>query len=178
MHKRFTRYAIVTLGMSLGLVHGQNVTVATIASSWPLTVPTSITGLSFNTVEEFSVSYPVGLDTSSYISGKQLNTDFQAALSNYPNPADPPEAILSTVLQAILTKYPQMTGGIMIGTIMGPPQVIGGITIPGTGTLSGTISVTIGTYNPTTGVLGILSRAKPRTNTPVPVTTVRPAASN
>ena len=54
-----------------------------------------------------------------------------------------------------------MTGGIIIGEMSGPPQVIGGIPI-GPGAPMGTISVTIGTYNPTTGLLGILSRSKPR----------------
>jgi hypothetical protein len=41
----------------------------------------------------------------SYISGTQLNKDFQSFLAAYPNQTDPPEAILSTVLQSILSKY-------------------------------------------------------------------------
>jgi hypothetical protein len=163
MRNSLTRSLIVFAGMmSLSLLHGQTTTVATVASSYPLTIPAGMTGLSVNTIELFSVSYPVGLTpVSQYISGAQFNKDFQGFLAAYPNLSDPPEAILSTVLQNILTKYPQITGGYLIGVISGPPTVIGGIPIPGSGTPMGTISVTIGTYNPTTGVITGLARTGP-----------------
>jgi hypothetical protein len=91
------------------------------------------------------VSYPVGLTPGSYISGTQVNTDSQSFLTAYPSQTDPPEAILSTVLQSILKKYPQMTGGTLTGEIAGA-ETVEGITVP-IPDGGGTVSVAIGAYN-------------------------------
>ncbi len=158
---------IVLFGMSVASIYGQDVKVATISSTYPVTVPSTFAGTSFSTTG-ISVSYPVGLTPSSYVSGTQLNTDFQTYLGSYPNPTDPLEAILSTVLQSILNKYPQMAGGSLFGEVSGPctPTVISGITIPCSpgqpGTLLGSVSVVIGTYSSTNGVITGLSRSVPR----------------
>jgi hypothetical protein len=80
-----------------------------------------------------------------------LNTDFQGFLSAYPSLTDPPEAILSSVLQSILTKYSQMTGGSVSGEIAGT-ETIGGTTIP-VATGGGTVSVVIGNYGSGAGAL-------------------------
>jgi hypothetical protein len=119
-----------------------------------VTVPA---GSSFTfTTTNIDVTYPVGLTPNSYISATQLNTDFQAFLTAYPSPTDPPEAILSTVLQAILNKYPQMTGGSLSGelpgTYMGFPLSSGG----------GTVSVSIGNYNLAAYGLSRKPAAKPK----------------
>lgn len=137
--RRFHARFILALCLSAGPLYSQAQTVSAIDSSYPVTVPTG-SSVSFSTAS-INVSYPVGLTPSSYISGTQLNTDFQTYLGSYPSPADPPEAILSTVLQAILSKYPQMTGGSLSGEIGGTYM---GIPIPGGG---GTVTVAIGTYN-------------------------------
>ena len=139
--------------LSFGLLYGQTQNIASINSSYPVTVP-AITGISFSTAN-LSIAYPVGLPAGSYISSTQLNTDFQAILTAYPNPQDPPEAILSTVLQGILNKYPQMVGGTLSGDIGGTYM---GVPIPGGG---GTVTVIIGTYNPTTGAIGF-AKTKPK----------------
>ena len=157
-------FVIFAFCLSLAPLYSQSTTVATIDSSYPVTVPTG-SPVSFSTAD-IGVSYPVGLTPGSYISGTQLNTDFQTYLAGYPSPSDPPEAILSTVLQQILSKYPQMVGGTLSGSIGGTFM---GIPIPGGG---GTVTVAIGTYN--LGVLGLYRRpvAKPKqTPTPNPAPT-------
>ena len=124
--------------------------MATIDSSYPVTIPA---GSSVNfTTASIGVSYPVGLTPSAYISGTQLNTDFQGFLAAYPSPTDPPEAILSSILQSILTKYPQILGGTLTGEITGNYM---GIPLPGGG---GTVSVLIGTIGTTGFTSGVLSR--------------------
>src|SRR5579872_3840433 len=107
MRTTFIRVAAIISVFSLGILYGQTQQVAAISSSYPVTVP-MIAGINFS-VAGLTVSYPVGLAANMYIAGSQLSTDFQTFLTAYPNPQDPPEAILSTVLQAILNKYPQMT---------------------------------------------------------------------
>jgi hypothetical protein len=148
------RTFILALCLSFGLLYGQTQTVSAISSSYPVTVPTG-SPVSFSTAS-IGVSYPVGLTPSAYISGTQLNTDFQGFLAAYPSPTDPPEAILSTVLQAILTKYPQMKGGSLTGEIGGTFM---GIPIPSGG---GTVSVAIGTYNLGTVLLSRHPVEKPK----------------
>ncbi len=131
---------------------GQTVTVSAIASSWTVSLPSGFTGQAFSALR-LGVTYPTGLPSSSYITSKQLNSDFQGFITAYPNPADPPEAYLSVSLKGILNKYSQIPGGTLSATISGPPQVIGGITIPGSGTQVGTINVGIGTFNGLTSSL-------------------------
>jgi hypothetical protein len=162
------RSAVLLLSLSWGLSYGQTVTIATVSSSYPVTVPASFTGTMFDTTG-IGVSYPIGLAPGSYISGTQLNTDFQTFLAAYPNPQDPLEAILSTVLKAILNKYPQMTGGSIFGDIPGPGTMEFGVMIPGPSL--GSVSVVIGSYNPTTGLITGLSR----TGTAKPVSPAKPA---
>ena len=147
-----TSSLLLLLPLSCGLMLGQNQQISAIGSTYPVTIPMGVTS-PLSTVE-LSVGYPVGLSPNQYISGTQLNTDFQGLFSAYPNPTDPPEAILSTVLQGILSKYSQITGGSLTGEISGPGTTIGGITIPGAP--AGTITVVIGNYNPVTGLLGLL----------------------
>jgi len=145
---------IFALSLSFGSLYGQTEKIATVSSSYPVTIPAA-SALNISSVT-LSVSYPTGLTPGSYVSGTQLNTDFQAFLTAYPSQTDPLEAILSTVLQSILNKYPQMTGGTidgeLPGTYMGYPE-------PGAG---GSVIVEIGTYN--LGSLTGLSRhpAKPK----------------
>jgi hypothetical protein len=165
---RITRVSSALFALCLSFVplHSQTTTVSSIDSSYPITVPTG-SAVNFSTAT-IGVSYPIGLTPGSYISGTQLNTDFQSFLTAYPSPTDPPEAILSTVLQAILNKYPQMTGGTLSGEIGGTYM---GIPIPGAG---GSVTVAIGTYS--LGALGLSRRpvAKPKSDpapSPAPTTT-------
>ena len=132
-------FVALTLCLSFGPLYSQTQTVATIDSSYSVTVPTG-SSVTFSTAG-LSVTYPVGLTPGSYISGTQLNTDFQSFLTAYPSPTDPTEAILSTVLQSILAKYPQMTGGTLSGEINGTYM---GFPLAGAG---GTVIVSIGTYS-------------------------------
>jgi hypothetical protein len=149
------RNLILSLSLSCGLLYGQTQKIATVSSSYPVTLPAG-TNLSFSSAG-LGISYPVGLTPGSYISATQLNTDFQTFLAAYPSPTDPPEAILSSVLQSILNKYPQMTGGTLTGEI---PGTFMGVPIPSGG---GSVTVVIGTYNPTTGFIGF-SRSGPSTD--------------
>lgn len=152
---------ILALSLSLATLYGQTQQVAVIDSSYPVTLPAG-SSLNFSSVT-LGVVYPTGLTPGSYILGTQLNTDFQNFLSNYPSPTDPPEAILSTVLQSILNKYSQMVGGSLIAELPGTPETIGGITIPNP-VGGGSVIVEIGTFS---SLVGGLSRspAKPR---PIP----------
>jgi hypothetical protein len=146
----------IALALCFGGAYAQTTKVATISSSYPVTIPAG-TMISISTVS-MGVSYPIGLTPGSYVSGTQLNTDFQGFLSAYPSLTDPPEAILSSVLQSILNKYPQMTGGSLSGEIAGPPTMIGGITIPNP-TGGGFVDVIIS--NALTGVT-VLNRRQPK----------------
>ena len=163
--------AVVFLSLSVVALYGQTQTIAVVSSSYTVTVPQSFTGTMFST-SSIGVSYPVGLSPSSYISGTQLNTDFQSFLTSYSNPNDPLEAILGSVLQSILNKYPQMTGGTLFGEIAGPGMTISGITLPGPPL--GTVSVAIGTYNPATGVITGLNRNAGTMNSVVPGKPAKP----
>ena len=127
------------------------------------------------TTSGIGVSYPIGLAPSSYISGAQLNTNFQTFLAAYPSPQDPLEAILSTVLKSILGKYPQMTGGSIYGEIPGPGTTEFGVMVPGPPI--GSVSVIIGTYNPTTGVLSGLSRTGTAVRSAKPMPPAQSASS-
>jgi hypothetical protein len=131
---------------------GQTVTISSIASSWVVTLPVGFAGQAFSTVQ-LGVLYPIGLPSGSYITSTQLNTDFQSYISAYPTPTDAPEAYLSGALQGILNKYTQMPGGTLGASITGPPQVIGGVSIPGTGTPVGSINVAIGNFATAYGTL-------------------------
>ena len=170
-----TRSLTLALGMSLGLLHGQTTSYAYISSSYTVTTPSGYAGSVYSLLS-LGVAYPTGLAPSSYVTSTQLNTDFQSFISAYPNVSDPPEAILSTVLQSVLGKYPQIVGGTLIGEISGPGTVIGTITIPGAPI--GTIEVVIGTFNGVDGV-PILSRSKPIPSKVKPVAPTKAApASN
>ncbi len=154
---------ILAFSLSFATMYGQTQQVASIDSSYPVTIPAG-SALSFSTVS-LSVSYPTGLTPGSYISGTQLNKDFQTFLAAYPNQTDPPEAILSTVLQSILSKYSQMTGGTLTGEISGS-ETVDGVTIP-VPDGGGTVIVAIGTYN--LGALGLSRhpvKPKPVKSTP------------
>ncbi|HLK66401.1 MAG TPA: hypothetical protein VKU19_23365 [Bryobacteraceae bacterium] len=122
---------------------GQTVSVATVNSSYPVPNQT-LSG--YNFAVGLGVSYPVGLSASSYVSGKQLAADLQGFVSGYPNPSDPPEAIFSTALSALLGKYSQIAAGALTAEVA--PVVSGGVLVVGP-----TITVEIGTVS-TTAVLG------------------------
>lgn len=154
MKTTFSRCAVLAVCLSTGSMHGQTQKTGAINSSYPVTVP-AIAGIAFSQVS-LAVSYPTGLTPGSYISGTQLNTDFQGFLSAYPSPQDPPEAILSAVLQSVLNKYPQMNGGSVTGFIASSVQ---GISIPVGG---GTVIVTIGNYGLTGIITGAASAPKPK----------------
>lgn len=132
-----------------------SVTLSSVYSTWTVSMPSGFAGQSFSTLQ-LGVAYPAGLPSSSYITSKQLNSDFQGYISNYPTPADPPEAYLSGALQTILNKYTQMPAGVLGAAITGSPQTVGGTPIPGTGTRIGAIEVAIGNF---TNVLGSLAYA-------------------
>jgi hypothetical protein len=163
MRRISTSFIAVLLMVSCPVLFGQSTQIAGVSSSYPIKDAT-VGGVAFSF--NLSVTYPVGLAASSYISGTQLNSDFQGFLAAYPNPSDPPEAILSNVLQSLLSKYSQMAGGSLIGEIAGPGQSIGGIMIPGLP--AGSVSVFIGNYSPLSGLLGLLEKnGKPRNAQPV-----------
>jgi hypothetical protein len=153
------RFAILTLSLSFAL-YSQTQQIAAIDSGFAVTIPT-IPGLSFTAIgnlASLTVSYPTGLTPGSYLSPSQLNTDFQSFLASYPSRQDPPEAILSTVLQSIVNKYPQMTGGRLTVALAGNTTV-NGIPVP---LGAGSVAVAIGTFN-TAGVVPLSRRtAKPR----------------
>jgi hypothetical protein len=170
-----TRSLLLALVLSSDSLYGQSVKIAEVSSSYPITVPASFTGATFSTTF-IGVSYPVGLAANQYVSGTQLNTDFQTYLGSYPSPSDPLEAILGSVLQSILNKYPQMAGGSLSGELTGPcvPQMFAGVTIPCTpnspGANLGSVSVVIGTYNSSGGIITGFSRNAARnTSKPAPV---------
>jgi hypothetical protein len=123
--------------------------VSTINSRWLVTAPPGFTGTVFSSVY-LSVSYPTGLSAASYITSKQLNTDFQGFLSAYPTPSDPPEAYLSAALQQILNKYPQMPGGTFGASIKGPDVMVPGTTVTTPGPPLGTVAGYLGTYTSAT----------------------------
>jgi hypothetical protein len=168
-----TRSLVLAFALSFTGLYGQTTTVSYVSSDYTVTMPTGFSGTSLSTVS-LGVTYPIGLAANQYISSTQLNTDFQGFVSGYPSPSDPPEAILGSVLQSILSKYPQIVGGTLTGEIAGPGTTIGGITIPGAP--SGTVIAAIGNYNSTLGIYG-LNRTKPISSSskpaPVKPTTTR-----
>jgi hypothetical protein len=54
-----------------------------------------------------SIEYNTGLTAANYISPAQLTSDFQGFLNAYPNPGDPPEAILLSAAQGFAQEYSQ-----------------------------------------------------------------------
>ena len=164
-----TRSVVFAISLCVGLLYGQT-SVAYVSSDYSVSMPSGFSGTSLSTVN-LGVHYATGLPASQYISSTQFNTDFQAFVSAYPSPNDPPEAILSSVLQSILNKYPQISGGTLTGEIAGPGTTIGGITIPGAP--AGTVIAAIGNFNSTLGLLG-LNKTKPISNSNRPPTPVKP----
>jgi hypothetical protein len=66
----------------------------------------------FNSVQytiTISIEYNTGLTSASYISPAQLTTNYQGFLNAYPNPGDPPEAILLSVAQSFAQQYSQFS---------------------------------------------------------------------
>jgi hypothetical protein len=64
----------------------------------------------FNSVQyaiTIGIEYNSGLTAASYISPAQLTTAYQGFLNAYPNPGDPPEAILLWVAQSFAQQYSQ-----------------------------------------------------------------------
>jgi hypothetical protein len=161
------RSLVFSFALAFTGLYGQTTTISYVSSDYTVTMPSGFSGTNLSTVS-LSVTYPVGLNPGQYISSTQFNADFQGYVSTYPSPNDPPEAILGSVLQSILGKYPQIAGGTLTGEIAGPGTTIGGITIPGAP--SGTVIAAIGTFNSNLGIYG-LNRTKPISNTskPAPV---------
>ncbi|HTS31984.1 MAG TPA: hypothetical protein VMH81_39205 [Bryobacteraceae bacterium] len=111
--------------------------ISAVASAYPM--PSVVLGGNTATVG-LTVGYPANLSATSYISGLQLAADFLKFYTAYPNPNDPPEAVLSSVLSSILSKYPQMTGG-ALGAIVPPLVLATGVIVTG----GGQIGVAMGT---------------------------------
>jgi hypothetical protein len=86
------------------------------------------------------VVYNVNLSPESYITAAQLKTDVQGFVAAYPTPADPPEAIGSSVLGSLLTKYPQTNGGEFL-----LEQVV----VSASGATTSVIEVVMGSLGPT-----------------------------
>jgi hypothetical protein len=138
--------AIGNFDNAYGLFFGFAGNVSNINSRWLVTLPAGFPGPTFSTVY-LSVNYPTGLGASSYITNKQLTSDFQGFISAYPTPSDAPEAYLSSALQQILSKYSQMPGGNVAASIKGPDMVIPGTNVTTPGPPIGTVAVYLGVYN-------------------------------
>jgi hypothetical protein len=70
----------------------------------------SLGNSTFNSVQytiTISIDYNTNVTAASYISPAQLTTDYQGFLNAYPNPGDPPEAILLSAVQGLAQKYSQ-----------------------------------------------------------------------
>lgn len=166
-HSRAMRVAICALiGSSYAFAQStQTTTYATVSSSYPVAAQT-IGNIKFNL--SLGVSYPVNLSPGSYISGTQLATDLQNSVSGYSSPTDPPEAIFSSALSSLLAKYPQMTGGTLTASVSPTVSAAGVVT------LGPTISVIIGTFTTSGGVLAspnsatVLARPVPSAISPAP----------
>jgi len=66
-----------------------------------------------------SVAYDINLSpVSLYVGAAQLATDAQNLFNAYPSPQDPIEAIVSSVMTALLQKYPQINGGTLTATVL------------------------------------------------------------
>jgi hypothetical protein len=163
-HSTTMRLAICAVVGSLSaLAQSGQTTIATVSSSYPIAAQT--VGNNKYSVS-LGIGYPIGLSPSSYILGTQLNTDIQNFASGYPNPADPPEAIFSSVLSSLLAKYPQMSLATLSAEV--PPVIVGTVI-----TYGPTITVSIGTYS--TVAVGLASQTPaiaharpPATVTPAP----------
>jgi hypothetical protein len=57
------------------------------------------------------VEYPLNTPATSFVSQTQLTADIKTFVAAYPNPQDPPEAVFTSALAALMKKYPQMTAG-------------------------------------------------------------------
>jgi hypothetical protein len=138
--------AIGVYGTSAGLSTVQITPVSTVSSIRNLTLPAGFTGTALSSLN-LGLVYPTGLTPSSYVASKQLLSDFQGFITGYPTPSDPPEAFLSTSLQQMLNKYPQISGGAISASISGPGMTIPGSPIMTPGPVLGSISVAIGNFD-------------------------------
>jgi len=83
-----------------------------------------IVGAQVFSAVNISVVYNAGLSASQYVPAAQLVSQVTAAFAAYPSPTDPPEAIGSTVGQAILSQNPQINGlELTISTITIPTGI-------------------------------------------------------
>jgi hypothetical protein len=103
-----TRFWKLSLAMALSLpalfAQSSSLGLGGISSAYGLGNST------FGTVQyaiTISIEYNTGLTASSYISPAQLTSDYQGFLNAYPNPGDPPEAILLSAAQGFAQKYSQ-----------------------------------------------------------------------
>jgi hypothetical protein len=142
---------IGTPSAALGSLYGLTGNVSIVSSTWTVTLPAAFAATAFSTLT-LGVTYPTGLNPSSYVQANQLNSDFQGFITANSSPSDAPEAFLSMALQQILNKYTQMTGGTTSGEITGPGTSVPGTSITIPGPPLGTVEVVIGTYNPGFGL--------------------------
>jgi hypothetical protein len=73
----------------------------------------SLGNSTFNSVQytvTISIDYNNNVPAANYISPAQLTSDYQGFLNAYPNPGDPPEAILLAAVQGFAQKYSQFAG--------------------------------------------------------------------
>ena len=106
--------SFVTLALMAGGVFAQS--PIGVVSSFSLG-STTLKSTSYNV--QISLTYPGGTTASSFVSAAQLSSDFQGFVAGYPTAGDPPEAILSSVLASILSKYPQMSGASLFASNFG-----------------------------------------------------------
>jgi hypothetical protein len=69
------------------------------------------------------IEYNQNLTASQYISPAQLATSYQGSLNTYPNPGDPPEAILLTTANAFVQQYSQFASVTLVATAGSSPSL-------------------------------------------------------
>ncbi len=134
---------VAALASSIALIsfsaHAQLVpatSISAVVSEYPMAAAT-ISGTKYQI--QLTVYYPTNLAAGSYIAGAQLTSDMAGFFSTYTPLTDPPEAQLTSALNNLLAKYPQMTGGFLAANTTP--------TVSPTGVnLGAAISVAIGTY--------------------------------
>jgi hypothetical protein len=110
---KFSR-ALVMLLPALFAQSGTTLDLGGVNSSYSLGTPT------FGSMQyavTVSIEYNTGLTASSYISPAQLTSDFQGFLNTYPNPGDPPEAILLFAAQGFAQQSSQFNVVMLDATV-------------------------------------------------------------
>ncbi|HLI83595.1 MAG TPA: hypothetical protein VKV17_06730 [Bryobacteraceae bacterium] len=108
--KTTTRLATFAVALTLSLpLFAQGSSTGSLGMGG-ITSSYSLGNTTFNSVQyaiTISIDYNSGATAANYISPAQLTSDYQGFLNAYPNPGDPPEAILLSVAQSFAQKYSQ-----------------------------------------------------------------------